>query len=88
MSIERKIGIGIIIFSLAVFCFVTVPLIAEIITPTIIAILPEKTKESKLIRVIDREAGVICYIIQNDTADFYSGLQCIPIDQTKLGYQK
>ena len=45
----------------------------------IIAILPDKTKESKLIRIVDREAGVVCYVLQNDTADFYSGLQCIRV---------
>lgn len=45
--------------------------------PTVIAILPEKVKVSKLLRVVDREAGVVCYILQNDTANFYSGLQCI-----------
>ena len=54
----------------------------------IVAILPEKTKESKLIRVIDKEAGVVCYMIQNDTADFYSGLQCMPTNQTLLGKGK
>jgi hypothetical protein len=85
MKIETKIGIGALIFALTIFCLVTVPLVAEIIIkPTIIAILPEKTKESKLIRIIDKEAGVVCYMIQNDTADFYSGLQCLPLNQTSL----
>jgi hypothetical protein len=51
----------------------------------IISVLPEKTKKSRLFRIFDREAGVICYVIQNDTADFYSGLQCLPINQTSLG---
>ena len=51
----------------------------------VVGILPEKTKDSKLFRIIDTEAGVVCYIIQNDTADFYSGLQCMPISQTLLG---
>jgi len=44
---------------------------------TVIATLPDKVKESKLIRIIDKEAGVVCYVLMNDTADFFSGLQCI-----------
>lgn len=47
--------------------------------PTVIAILPEKVRVSKLLRIVDKEAGVVCYILQNDTANFYSGLQCIRI---------
>jgi hypothetical protein len=54
----------------------------------IVAILPDKTSESRLIRIIDRDAGIVCYVIQNDTADFYSGLQCLPIDQTYLERKK
>lgn len=45
----------------------------------IIAILPEKVRVSKLLRIVDREAGVVCYVLQNDTANFYSGLQCIRV---------
>ena len=48
----------------------------------IVTLLPEGTKESRLLRVVDKEAGVVCYIIQNDTMDFYSGLQCIPANET------
>ena len=52
--------------------------IEKVVNPlTVIAILPEKVKVSKLLRIIDKEAGVVCYILQNDTANFYSGLQCI-----------
>jgi hypothetical protein len=60
--------------------------IGEVIKITVetITILPEKTKDSKLIRIVDREAGVVCYMIQNDTADFYSGLQCMPTNITLL----
>ena len=47
----------------------------------VIAILPDKTKESKLLRIYDEETGVLCYMIQNDTADFYSGLQCLYVGE-------
>lgn len=45
----------------------------------VISVLPNDTDESKLLRVLDPEMGVVCYILQNDTADFYSGLQCIKV---------
>jgi hypothetical protein len=41
-----------------------------------LVILPNKTGDSKLMKYTDPETGVTCYFIQNDTADFYSGLQC------------
>ena len=45
----------------------------------IISVLPDDADHPKLLRVLDKEAGVVCYILQNDTADFYSGLQCINV---------
>ncbi len=51
----------------------------ETYTAKIISVFPEGIRVSKLIRVLDKETGVICYVLQNDTADFYSGLQCINV---------
>lgn len=51
----------------------------ETYTSKIISVLPDDADHSKLLRVLDKEAGVICYILQNDTADFYSGLQCLNV---------
>ena len=45
----------------------------------VISVLPDDADHSKLLRVLDPEMGVVCYILQNDTADFYSGLQCIKV---------
>lgn len=50
----------------------------------VVLILPEGTDEPRLIRVIDKQAGVVCYVIQNDAMDFYSGLQCIKLGVSKL----
>lgn len=66
-----------IIVALVLFINVFVAYSVTIPNLTIIATLPNKVKESRLLRIVDKEAGVVCYILQNDTADFYSGLQCI-----------
>jgi len=86
----RKLLIILLLLVLAIV-LVGSPLAIAIILANkmnVVAILPEKTKESKLIRIIDEEAGVVCYIVQNDTADFYSGLQCMSIDNTYFRKQK
>lgn len=85
---ERKISIAILIFAILV---TITPLLAYAATyivnwegksykSEIISVLPNKTDDNKLLRIIDREVGVVCYILQNDTADFYSGLQCIKLN--------
>jgi len=66
-----------VIMSLFINVFLAYSVNKVINPPTVIAILPEKVKVSKLLRIIDKDAGVVCYILQNDTANFYSGLQCI-----------
>ena len=66
-----------VIMSLFINVFLAYSVNIVINPPTVIAILPEKVKVSKLLRIIDKDAGVVCYILQNDTANFYSGLQCI-----------
>ena len=35
----------------------------------------------ELIRVVDREAGVVCWVWKNTT---YGGLSCLPLKDTKL----
>ena len=81
----KKIIIILLLFLLAVVVVGSPLAIAVLMNKMdVVAILPEKTKEPKLIRVIDTEAGVVCYMIQNDTGDFYSGLQCMPTNRTLL----
>lgn len=53
-------------------------------TISTVAELPDKTNEPRLVRVVDKEAGVICYLIQNDSMDFYSGLQCMVVNPYRL----
>lgn len=48
----------------------------------VVAEFPKSVKSSRLLRVIDKEAGVVCYVFSNNTADMYSGLQCLKLDDT------
>lgn len=40
----------------------------------------DELQDTNLVRVIDKEAGVVCYRIRTD-----AGLSCMPLSQTKLG---
>ena len=40
----------------------------------------------RLLRLVDKDAGVVCYILQNDAMTFLSGLQCIPLGNTRPAF--
>jgi len=47
----------------------------------IVAFIPVLDDEPKLIRVYDEELDAVCYILQNDTAEFLSGLVVKPLHE-------